>query len=413
MKDKINGFLDFIIYWSIIAIPFFMAIAPAPMNVFLGFLIFAFLAKRALNRQSLFIRSPLNKPFMFFVIISLISVFNSVDYSDSMRGLLRLAYYWALFLIMAEEIKDDKHIKKIIFAMILGVSLLSVDAIWQVISGRDFIRGNIPIVNIGLKRATASFPDANVFGIYLSAIAPLLIGLALYYFKRKKKIAMSLVSILVLLGITLTYSRPTLLAIYIILLFLSIVKKDKILLAALIIFIFMAPFVMPRNVKNWAKEVDCNPIRFMCNDDRIAIYRSSLNMIKDHPVIGVGINTFMKNYKKYKECPEYRNTVTSDYIYAHNNFLHMAGEIGLVGLGVFAWLLYMLFSVSSRIYKRLKDPYLKTVALSLIACLIAFLVNGFTESSLYYSRVAMIFWYLIGFSLSLEKFTHEDRSERC
>jgi hypothetical protein len=45
----------------------------------------------------------------------------------------------------------------------------------------------------------------------------------------------------------------------------------------------------------------------------------------------------------------------------------------------------------------------------LIACLIAFLVNGLTETSLYYPRVVMIFWYLIGISLSLNRLAKESQ----
>jgi len=55
----------------------------------------------------------------------------------------------------------------------------------------------------------------------------------------------------------------------------------------------------------------------------------------------------------------------------------------------------------------LSDEYLKISALSLIACLIAFLVNGLTETNLYYSRVAMIFWFLIGVGLSLNRLAKE------
>jgi putative inorganic carbon (HCO3(-)) transporter len=91
-------------------------------------------------------------------------------------------------------------------------------------------------------------------------------------------------------------------------------------------------------------------------------------------------------------------------MYAHNNFLHMAAEIGLIGLGIFFWLLYKLFREYMNIYHFLNNDFLKTVLLSLSACLIAFLVNGLTESSLYYSRVAVLFWYLAGFSLSLKRF---------
>lgn len=411
--EKIVKYLDFIIYWSIVILPFSVAIAPAPANVFMGFLIVAFLIKKMLKRESLFARTKINVPMLFLFVISCVSLINSINYNDSFKGgILRLTQYAFVFFVLLKEIKDKRQINKVIFSICSGIILASIDGMWQVATGRDFIRGYATIINIGLLRATASFKDSNLLGIYLSAFTPLVLGLSLYYFRKMKKLAFIFVSIISLSGIILTYSRPTLLAIYIALLFLSIVKQDKKIAVSLIVILLVAPFILPKAVKNWAKEVEYNPLRLMCNDDRIAVYRNSIKMIKAHPFVGVGTNTFMKNYKQYKESPEYRNVVTSDYMYAHNIFFHMAAEIGLIGLGIFIWLLYKLFIECRNIYRALNDNYLKMVSLSLSACLIAFLVNGLTESSLYYSRVAIIFWYICGLSLSLKKFIHADTTKK-
>jgi len=390
-----------------------MGIAPAPMNVFMGLAIASFISKKILKKEQVFIKSSLNLPLLFLFIITCFSILNSINYYDTIKGgILRLFQYICIFFIILEELRERRQIKNIIFSMVFGIILVSFDEIWQIYTGSDFIRGYKTIVNIGLVRATASFKDANTLGIYLSAIAPLILGLTLYYFKNKRKIILSLISFIALIGIVLTYSRPTLLAVYIALFLLSIVRKDKVLIAFLIIFTLISPFILPKSVKDWARQVNYNPLRFMCNDDRIAIYRNSFNMIRHNPILGVGANTYMKNYKIYKESPEYRNIVTADYLYAHNNFLHIAAEIGLIGLGVFIWLLYKLFRECINIYKQLDDYFLKMVSLTLSACLISFLINGLTESSLYSSRVAMIFWYLIGFSLALNKFVDADRSRQ-
>ncbi|MDP3731775.1 MAG: O-antigen ligase family protein, partial [Candidatus Omnitrophota bacterium] len=369
------------------------------------------LAKKVLKKQRLFTATPLNIPLLLLFLMTCLSFINSINYFDTLKGgVFRLIGYILIFFVMVEEIKGPRHIKRIIFAISSGIILASFDGLWQILTGRDFIRGYAPVINIGLVRATAAFKDSNLLGIYLSAFAPLILGLNPYYFKNKK-IVFIFVSLISLIGIIITYSRPTLLAIYIALLFLSIVKRDKRIIYFLIMILLIAPFILPQSVKNWAKEVEYSPLRFMCNDDRIAVYRNSLNMIKDHPFIGLGANTYMKNYKKYREPVEYRNIVTKDYMYAHNNFLHMAAEIGLIGLGIFIWLLYELFMESKNIYRNLDDGYLKIVSLSLSACLIAFLVNGLTESSLYYSRVAIIFWYIMGFSLALNKFTLQQKDK--
>jgi putative inorganic carbon (HCO3(-)) transporter len=398
-------YLDYIIYWSMVIFPFSMAIAPAFTNIIMGFLIATFLIKKLIKKERLFTKTPINIPLLFFFLITCLSIVHSVDFKDTFKGgILRLLLYIFMLLVMVSEVRDKKQIGRIIFSITAGMILTFFNESWQVLTGKDFIRGYSPIFNIGLVRATSSFKDSNTLGIYLSAIAPIALGLGLYYFKNKQRIVFIIISIMALIGVALTYSRPTLLAVYIALFFLGLAKKNKLLISWLIVFTLISPFLLPKSVKGFAKNVNYNPLRFMCNDDRIAIYRNSLNMIKTHPVIGFGANTFMHNYRFYKESPEYNNQITSDYIYAHNNFLHMAAEIGLVGLGIFIWLLYNIFKESGNIYRWLEDNYLKVVCLSLIACVIAFLVNGLTESSLYSSRVAGIFWYLAGFLLALKKF---------
>lgn len=397
--------LEFIIYWAIIILPFSMAISNGMMNSFMALLIVGFLLKKIIKKEQLFINTGINFPLLCMFMITCFSIFYSLNFNDTLKGgILRLLQYVFVIFAVIDGVKDKKHVWKIIVSLAAGVTLISLDSIWQVFSGKDLIRGYAPIVNIGLVRATASFSDANVLGIYLSAIAPIFFGLSLYYYKIKGRLLFIVLSLLGLIGIGLTYSRPTLLAAYIAFLFLAIIRKNKKLTAFLLIFILISPFLLPKSVKEWAKIVEYNPVRFMCNDDRIAIYINSVQMIKASPVIGHGANTYMKTYRMYKLNPEYRNIVTPDYIYAHNNILQMLAEIGFLGFGIFMWLLFTIFKENLFIYKKLNDDFIKVVLLSITTCLVAFLINGLTESSLYYSRVSMIFWYMVGFGISLKNF---------
>jgi putative inorganic carbon (HCO3(-)) transporter len=122
----------------------------------------------------------------------------------------------------------------------------------------------------------------------------------------------------------------------------------------------------------------------------------------------VGVNTFSKNYAKYKLEEAEQHFPTQDTTYTHNMYLQMAGEIGLLGLLAFLWLLFRFFKDNLKTYGRLKDHFLRVTCISLFACVLAFLINGMTETSLYYSRISMVFWFLLGFSLSLGKFVQTD-----
>ena len=405
--EKTYKYLDYIAYWSMIIIPFSMAIAPAPANIFFGLLLISFLGKKVINHKSISMRNALNMPFLLVFIFSLISFKNTAYFGESMHGLVKLIKYWAIVLVCSQELKDKKHIEKIFISILLGASLVSIDALWQIAFGSDFIRGNALQSAIGLIRPTASFPNPNVMGIYLSATTPLIIGLTFFYYRGKDRLIMFWFSILVVWGVFSTLSRGSGLGFYFAFLFLSMAKKNKRIAAALILLFLIFPLIMPKNIKNWSREIKYNPLVFLCNYDRLSMYRNTLNMIRHHPFIGVGINTFSKNYARYK-LSEPENGKTPNSIYAHNSYLHMTGETGLLGLGAFFCLIFVLFKNCAGIYPRLKDGYYRIVLLSISACLLAFLINGLTETSFYYPRVVMIFWYLAGFALAFKKFVPPD-----
>lgn len=399
--------LDFIVYWSIVVMPFSVAISPAIANIFIGLFSGAFLISKLLKKEGIFINKTILSSFICLIIISLLSFVNSVSYSASFQGIIKLLKYLLIFVVCSQGIKDKEQIKKIVFSICCGVSLLAVDALWQFFFGYDFVHRIALHYNIGLPRASASFPNPNLLGIYMSAFIPLIAGLTILYFKGKSKLFMSFLTILALTGIFLTFSRGAGLAVYLAILFLSIAGKRKLLISALIAVFLIFPFVMPKDIKKWAKEVNYNPIVFMLNQDRISIYNNTINMIKHHPFVGIGVNTFSKNYGKYKTESAEKYAPTPDSIYSHNIYLQMAGEVGLLGLAVFIWFLFLIFKNAFNSFSNLKDEYLRAVSLSLTACLLAFLVNGLTETSLYNARVAMVFWYLIGVSLFLNRLAKE------
>ncbi len=393
---------EVIIRWCIVIVPFSIAVAPAFMNGFVGLLLAAFLVKKALAPNKVCAVGSVWVPLFLFFAITCLSLVNSVDYRDTIKGgIMRLFLYAGVMCAIADELKSEAVRMRVVLSAAAGCALASIDGIWQVAMGHDFIRGYAAVVNIGLVRATASFKDPNTLGVYLSALAPLAAGACIYERRPALKALYAGVSLLTLAGVALTYSRPTILALYVVAVFFAAARKNRVLLASLIVLLVIAPFLMPPTVKEWARQVEYNPLRFMCNDDRIAAYRTSLRMIAAHPVIGVGANTYMKNYKAFKENPEYRNVVTPDYMYAHNSYLQMASELGMAGAIVFLWFLIRLFAEARALLRAFPAGRQRWVVLSLAGCLIAFLVNGLTESSLYYSRVAVLFWLCAGMLLSL------------
>jgi len=137
--------------------------------------------KKIIGRQKIIPRTAVNRPVLFFFIISVLSITHSINLKDSLvGGMLRLLLFSSVLFIVAAELKDKRQLKQISYSIAAAVILVTLDGAWQIFSGKDFLAGREPVLNLGLMRATASFKDSNLLGIYLSAFAPLLLGLALY-----------------------------------------------------------------------------------------------------------------------------------------------------------------------------------------------------------------------------------------
>ena len=116
--------------------------------------------------------------------------------------------------------------------------------------------------------------------------------------------------------------------------------------------------------------------------ERMMLLRTSLEMLKQNPLFGLGLNTYSDHFPKFKPA---------DYpalMYAHNTYLQMATECGLVGLGLF---LAFITAVMARASKN-RD----VLGMALLAGAFAILVNGLFDSVLQSTQLRQFFWILLG-----------------
>jgi len=399
IKQKAVAIAEKVIYWSIIMVPFVASFSSAAVEVFVCFMIFFFLAKKILTKDFSITKTPINLPFALIIAISLLSFINSVKIHSSIQGILKLLKYGFLFLIMSSEIKDKKHFLRVVVSVLFGLFLSSLDGIYQLIFGLDLFSHQAYGFAIGLPRLNAAFPDCNVFAGYLALFVPFCLPLSFYYLKGKLRILSWFVVLPSFFCLVFTFSRSGAFGVWLVLLLMGIVKRDKIVLSATIIILLVFPFFLPSNIKNWAKTTT-SWAELLLNKERPAIYETSLNIIKHHPFIGVGVNTYVLNYQKYKLHETSPETVNTNW-YAHNSFLQMASEIGVTGLLIFIWLLYLLFSKWLSFFKGSKDNILRYCSLGAIMGIIAFLIHGLTETNLYYPKIAVLFWFEVGLVMTI------------
>ncbi len=137
--------------------------------------------------------------------------------------------------------------------------------------------------------------------------------------------------------------------------------------------------------------------------DRWAMWQAALGMIRDRPVLGHGLNTFMANYLAYWVGGERQPR------YAHNCYLQVAAETGLVGLAAFLWLLGGLFAHLAAGIRRAAGTG-QLLLLGLCAGLVAFAAQAGLDTNFYSLRQAALFWVLAGLAIGLSERVAETSS---
>ena len=131
--------------------------------------------------------------------------------------------------------------------------------------------------------------------------------------------------------------------------------------------------------------------------DRWAMWQAALGMIRDRPIVGHGVNTFMANYLDYwvggERMPRY----------AHNCYLQVAAETGIVGLAAFLWLLAALFLRLGRAARVPPFDASRLLLSGLCAGLVAFAVQAGVDTNFYALRQAALFWVLAGMAVGLSE----------
>jgi len=269
----------------------------------------------------------------------------------------------------------------------------------------------------------------NYFAEYLIAILPLaasLFFITSIKFNRSKKILL-LTGILAMGGsLMLTYTRGSYLAfgaslIFMLLLFVickgkAFIKENKkififiLLIIILAGFLFTIPNPLSKPGSYISKIKARTSITALGNEftsgRRMAIWKFTAMMIKDHPILGSGVGTFKYNTLDYQAEFFSHGNNRSLYPYglafnAHNEYLEVWADLGMIGLGIFIWIVIGYFYYGLRFLKKTKDNYKQGTVIGIMGAVAAVLVDGIFGFPLHLPATAILFWLFLGLTVAI------------
>jgi len=109
---------------------------------------------------------------------------------------------------------------------------------------------------------------------------------------------------------------------------------------------------------------------------RLPLWRGTFNMIREHPLLGVGLDNFLYEYRTHYVLPEaWREPNLS---HPHNLVLDFWTRLGLGGVALLAWLLASVWRATGRALAG--PPGSEGVYRGIRAALLASLAHGFVDN---------------------------------
>ncbi len=379
--------------WTLVAFGAVLPLGQSPAEIAWGLGLAAWIARGVCGQRRPFLRAvPLSPWLVAWGLWAVWSTAHSVAVGASLQGLRKLVKGFALYCLVAETIDDDRWLSRVVAGCLVGVGFISLDGLWQAVWGRDLLGQPLSTTLDGaVTRVQATFNHPANLGIYLASFAPLALGWVLGA-RRRRWLAWGVFA-LSAATIVLARSRGGFLAYLAGLAVLALLVRRWWPLGFAGLLAALQAATVPPAVKAWAATMP-SLLHQLTEPERLMYWQAAWHMIRTHPVLGVGPNTFILAYPAYRSAGDRFAQVGP---YAHNQYLHLAAELGVVGLAIFLGLLAASLLAALRALRApMAEPGRRALLASLCAGLAGYMVAGLFESSLFYARGLLMFWFLIG-----------------
>ena len=351
-----------------------------------------------------FRRLPFDRLVLLFAAIAGLSVFVSPDRAFSFYNYYNLVgIYVVAYFLTGQLVRDEEQLRRIMEALALGAVVVVVYGISQFFVGIDtsqmkWVDGEaFPELT---RRVFSTWENPNILAGYLNEAICFVFA---FLMAGKERLARFLlgISLLALVGcLLMTYARGAFLAIAAVIGLYGIFRDWRVLFACVGVgaaALFFEPRLAERLLSAFTAADTSSEMR-------LALWESTVAMIFDHPVMGIGWGAYWMVYPQYDF---YINDPAVKIVHAHNMYLHFAAEIGVFGAMAYFWTFFGTLRMA--LQKRTGTDFLQTFRIGAGLALLSVAIGGLTDDVVFNIPTSILLWMLLALtaaSVSIEAGTN-------
>ena len=298
--------------------------------------------------------SPLNKPMLAFILICGLSLFYAHSPYSGLRELRVLVSYGLVFLLAINNMRGTAHTDRLVTAMMFAGLLSSIYGILQYYNIDLFPW----IAELGPRRKVFStHGNVQFLAGYLILLLPVGVGFLLSNVAKAKRLFTAFAIVPMYICLMMTYGRGAWISLFISILLIAVIigrrrftiqRRRWVLTALTVIILVTVLFSLSGPLQRRGLTIASQmSTLFEQRTETVAgrwlTWQVCGSMMKDYRLLGIGLGNFKFRYPDYlgvflsdEKGVSYR-AYASRKLRAHNDYLQVGVEMGLVGAVVLGW----------------------------------------------------------------------------
>jgi O-antigen ligase len=317
----------------------------------------------------------------FLALAALVAGAAAADRLDALFELRTVFLLPILAYVLLRLSRSDEQVRRrVVDGLIMGGLGVACVGLAQVALGRHLV-----VAEGGLQRVRSVYPSPNSLGLYLGRVWPLLAAVALWG-RGWRRTAYGLALIPLTVALVLSFSRGALLvALPAAILVMGWRAGGRFRWAALTLVLIGAVAMIPLlRVPRFAALLDLGQGTTFF---RLKLWRSTVSMIREHPIFGVGPGNFLTAYRTRYVLPVAWEEFNLGH--AHNILLDHWTRLGLLGVAAGVVVQVAFWRTLGR---GSRD---KALRLGLAGSMAALLAHGLVDNAIFAPDLALAFFLVL------------------
>ena len=364
------------------------------------------------------IHTAMDVPIGILLVMTLVSLYPSVDLSLSLPSMWRIILGMAIFYGLVNALRTESDLHRIVTLLLLisiGATLTSLLATdWNV--GRLFfdlpgIYDRMPrlLKPVGGSLTKSARFHPRVVSMTMAMLLPLPISLLVLSRRRDWRFLSGAAVLIMVPTLLLTQGLPAFLGLGAAMVFIGTWWSRWFLLSVPLGLGGLVLATQHYGVQGMMASlfsVD-HPLglRLLLH---LEMWQRALHMIRDMPYTGIGLSTFPLILNNF-----YPGFLIGPEPQAHNLYLQTAVDLGLPGLLAFVWLLITFYYGLVRSYRACSGRDLRALLVGLAAGVLAYLVSGLLDLLIWGGKPTVALWAMLGLAAAVNSVATEPRAHEA